>query len=314
MVAECTNDKKTLNCRGLAIVLNEVFLAEVFKSRYIICMPKDTSDNDCHVITTVWSVSLKKWLWMDPTFMAYVMNEDGNLLSIEEVRDRLIKDKMLILNPDANRNHGFSQSKSWYLDYYMAKNLYKMECPVNSTYNYETQNGDHPQAYIQLLPGTSAHAPVTEEGKHGLNGSTLYYTNNPKKFWAAPADDDATKKYAETDYEAAINKFKNYYNAPKKDEMNNIFYDGSATMFTPQLIEGLSKKYGRMVSFKFIGMEEDNKHDDIALFKVTCDKSTHCMAISLDKNGKLATTRFKTYSNYIDWVLAKSIDNDKRTN
>ena len=35
---------------------------------------------------------MKKWLWIDPTFDAYVMNEKGELLSIEEVRERLISD------------------------------------------------------------------------------------------------------------------------------------------------------------------------------------------------------------------------------
>ena len=104
-ITECRRDHKTLNCRGLAILLNEVYLAEGFKSRFVTCLPKDTTDQDCHVINMVWSTSLKKWVWMDPTFMAYVMDENGELLSIAEVRDRLVNNKPLVLNPDANRNH-----------------------------------------------------------------------------------------------------------------------------------------------------------------------------------------------------------------
>lgn len=156
LLKECTKDKKTLNCRGLAIVLNEVYLAEGFKSKFVTCLPKDSTDQDCHVITMVWSTSLNKWVWMDPTFMAYVMNEQGELLSIEEVRERLINGKPLILNPDANRNHGVTQTKSDYLENYMAKNLYKIECPVSSEYDYETAGDGKVRTYVQLLPGAAS--------------------------------------------------------------------------------------------------------------------------------------------------------------
>ncbi len=120
LISECRKDGKTLNCRGLAIVLNEVYLAEGYKSRFVTCLPKDSTDQDCHVITMVWIPSLNKWVWMDPTFMAYVMDERGNLLGIGEVRERLIDNRPLILNPDANRNHTSSEKKADYLERYMA--------------------------------------------------------------------------------------------------------------------------------------------------------------------------------------------------
>ena len=47
---------------------------------------------------------------MDPTNDAYVMNEKGELIGINEVRNRLINDQPLELNPDANWNHRTSQS------------------------------------------------------------------------------------------------------------------------------------------------------------------------------------------------------------
>jgi hypothetical protein len=86
---------KGINCRGMAMTLNECYLAMGFKSRFMTCMPKDEKDMDCHVINSVYSTTLKKWLWMDPSFNAYVKDENGNLLSIEEVRERLIADKPL---------------------------------------------------------------------------------------------------------------------------------------------------------------------------------------------------------------------------
>lgn len=58
----------------MAQMLNECYLAMGFKSRFITCMPK-VMINDCHVINAVYSNTLDKWLWMDPTFNAYVTDE-----------------------------------------------------------------------------------------------------------------------------------------------------------------------------------------------------------------------------------------------
>jgi len=92
MLEVCKKESRGLNCRGLALVLNECYLSLGIKSRVVTCLPKDSLkiDQDCHVINSVYSESLKKWIWIDPTFDAYVMNEKGSLLSIEEVREHLI--------------------------------------------------------------------------------------------------------------------------------------------------------------------------------------------------------------------------------
>lgn len=94
---------KGINCRHLAIALNEMYLSMGIPSRYITCLPKDPDDPDCHVINTVWSSELQKWIWIDPTFNAYVMDENGVMLGIAEVRERLIEDRPLVLNEDVGR-------------------------------------------------------------------------------------------------------------------------------------------------------------------------------------------------------------------
>jgi hypothetical protein len=187
MIAVCKKENRGLNCRGLATVLNECYLAMGFKSRFITCLPKDTSDIDCHVINMVYSNTLKKWLWIDPTMDAYVMNEKGELLSIEEVRERLINGKMLILNPDANWNHKTTQTKEDYLYNYMAKNLYQFECPVNSEYDTETKEQDKVVNYVQLLPLDNK-SPDKTEGTKTKSGTKFIIskTNNPTLFWQAP--------------------------------------------------------------------------------------------------------------------------------
>ena len=123
MVELCHKENRGVNCRMMAQMLTEVYLAMGFKARFVTCLPHDLV-SDCHVITTVYSCTLNKWLWVDPTFEAYVMDENGVMLSIAEVRERLRTDKPLQINDNANWNNRSKQTKEHYLDHYMAKNLY----------------------------------------------------------------------------------------------------------------------------------------------------------------------------------------------
>ena len=195
MIAVCKRDSRGLNCRGLATVLNECYLAMGFKSRFVTCLPKDSLkiDNDCHVINMVYAKSLNKWIWIDPTNDAYVMDETGTLLGLGEVRDRLVNDKPLIVNPDANWNHKQSTLKQDYLYNYMAKNLYILECPVRSEYDTETVLPGKKVEYVRLLPlDYFKQTPdVAESGDASKDYKTVFYkTNNPAAFWQLPMKDD----------------------------------------------------------------------------------------------------------------------------
>ncbi|KAI9451718.1 hypothetical protein F5148DRAFT_1289976 [Russula earlei] len=191
MIAVCKKEGRGLNCRGLATVLNECYLAMGIPSRFVTCMPKDSLkiDFDCHVINAVYAASLKKWIWIDPTNDAYVMNEKGELQSIEEVRERIIRDQPLLVNPDANWNHKSTTTKSYYLDYYMAKNLYYLVCTSSSEYDAETTQKGKTITYINLLPlDYFKQKPDKTEYTNQKSGITFinYTTNNPAAFWAAP--------------------------------------------------------------------------------------------------------------------------------
>jgi hypothetical protein len=132
-------------------MLTEVYLAMVFKSRFVTCMPRDYI-TDCHVITTVYSNTLNKWLWVDPTHEAYVMDENGVMLSIAEVRERLRNDQPLQLNEDANWNNRQKTNKEYYLDRYMAKNLYYLICMDYACFDAETAKEGQTYRYIALMP------------------------------------------------------------------------------------------------------------------------------------------------------------------
>lgn len=170
IVKVCDAENRGVNCRMMATILNECYLAMGFKSRLITCMPKEYI-SDCHVINAVFSNTLNKWLWMDPTFNAYVSDDKGNLLGIGEVREYLRTDKPLVLNEDANWNNKQKQTKEYYLDSYMSKNLYWLEAPLHSGYNVETSFTTG--GYLNLYPAGYEPTPIRND----------YITTNDKFFW-----------------------------------------------------------------------------------------------------------------------------------
>lgn len=174
LVEICKKENRGINCRMMATLLNECYLAMGFKSRFVTCMPK-YDDGDCHVINAVYSVSLDKWIWMDPSFNAYVSDENGSLLGIAEVRERIRQGKPVILNEDANWN-GEKTTQEHYLGYYMVKNLYYLACYARSEFNSETKyEGKISSSYIGLLPS----------GTTPVNSFDLL-TGNEEYFWQAP--------------------------------------------------------------------------------------------------------------------------------
>ncbi len=189
IVQVCKTENRGVNCRMLATVLNECYLAMGIKSRHITCMPRETKFDDCHVINMVYSADLQRWIWIDPTFDAYVMDEKGALLGVREVRERLINDKPLILNPDANWNKKNSQTKEDYLDNYMAKNLYRLQTPMVSEYDLETGKTGKEIVYVELLPlnGLEQEPQKTEQIEKATGVKFITYkTNNPDLFWTKP--------------------------------------------------------------------------------------------------------------------------------
>ena len=189
LIKVCREQNRGVNCRMMATVLNECYLAMGITSRYITCMPKETNFDDCHVINMVYSKDLSKWIWIDPTFDAYVMDEKGNLLGIQEVRERLVKGMPLVLNADANWNRTALQSKEYYLQTYMAKNLYRLETPVMSQYDTETWTSGKEVSYVELLPlDAIVQGPHKRESTNQKTGVKFinYKTNNPDLFWTTP--------------------------------------------------------------------------------------------------------------------------------
>ena len=170
----CKASGRGVNCRQLAISLCEMYLSLGIPARYVTCLPADPNDTECHVINSVWSEQLQKWIWIDPTNDAWVMDENGNLLSIAEVRERMINDQPLVLCETANWNHREKQTKEGYLYNYMSKNLYYFECNKHNQFNPESDYRTKTAEYIYLVPVGFA------DNKKGV------VTTDSDLFWAKP--------------------------------------------------------------------------------------------------------------------------------
>ena len=168
-----------INCRMMATAANELYLAAGFHSRFITCMPKDSLDSECHVINAVWSPEKNKWIWMDPSFGAYVTDIEDNLLSIAEVRDNLIHGRLMKLNEGRKVASGIR--RSYYLERYMAKNLYWFGC--DTYYGFNTESSGRPTRNISLTP----------QGFTVWESQARWYpydTHNAGLFWQAPLELD----------------------------------------------------------------------------------------------------------------------------
>lgn len=182
------NRKISQGCYPLAIAMNEIFLSMGYKSRTVICFSGVYNNlNGGHTINAVYIESLKKWVYMDPQDNLYVMDEKGNLLSIMEVRERLISGKTLLINPGANY-HNESQNVKAYFEEFMGEHMFRFICPLNSAFDSETRASGRTLYYVELLPLNSGTPPVDKFETSMRKGVNVvnYHTSNELLFWAAP--------------------------------------------------------------------------------------------------------------------------------
>jgi hypothetical protein len=169
----CRSEKRGINCRMMATILNEACLALGLKSRLVGCLPLDEQDPDSHVINAVWSEAHGKWLYLDPTNDVWLADENGAPLSVADVRLRLITGQPLRISEGANWN-GRPLVAAHYFSY-MAKNLVRISCPMESAFGYESR----PQRKFVTLDSTAL-----IRKPRGKEGSVVVY--DPAGFWSRP--------------------------------------------------------------------------------------------------------------------------------
>ncbi len=108
-----------LNCRGLSIILAELLRMNGIKARHVTCEPYEEPFRDCHVVVDCILPSGQR-VMLDPTYNLYLRDEKGHYVSLEALREGLIRGKPFFENENASYN-GNEFVLSNYLEY-MAKN------------------------------------------------------------------------------------------------------------------------------------------------------------------------------------------------
>ena len=117
------------------------------------------------------------------------------------------------------------------------------------------------------------------------------------------------------DYEHTISEFMKFYNKNDVKSLRDMYSPKDwgklrNTLWTPEEIKELKEKYGDMKSYKFIELYKpangDGGGDGLAFFKTVFTKSTHMMAVTLNKQNEIVTFRFETSSHHIDSLLKRN--------
>ncbi len=110
-------------CRLQAIVFTECCLALGIKSRILHCLPFTPYDFESHVVSMVFIDEMDKWILIDAGNGRFFLDENDNILSPLEARNRLGNQSFIKCNiPDEN-----------YIAY-MAKNLFYFKSPRINTF------------------------------------------------------------------------------------------------------------------------------------------------------------------------------------
>jgi hypothetical protein len=116
-----------INCRFLSILLADCLLSIGLFARPLYLMPFSPYDEDNHVVTQVFIRELNKWIMLDPSFDAYVMNQEKEMLNIFEIRDLLSNQEAIIFNDEIRHNDDKWQIDEPYYKEYLAKDSFYIE-------------------------------------------------------------------------------------------------------------------------------------------------------------------------------------------
>ncbi len=179
-----------INCYMKTVILNEVFLAMGFSSRWTHLLPHSREEDQSHFVTSVYAPSLGRWILMDPDMGAYVTDEMGTILGVAEIRSRLIADAPLVVK-DLDTSQSIV-ARSWSsvrnfvegVDYpwFLSAFIFKIRCPQTSRFN---QRSLPEKVYFELLP--DGYQEELLQGPQMTERGKIVYINDEKLFWQRPA-------------------------------------------------------------------------------------------------------------------------------
>ena len=178
-----------INCYMKTVILNEVYLAMGWPSRQTHLLPCEKEEEESHFITSVYVSSLGKWIMMDPDMGAYVTDEEGSILGVQEIRSRMIAGLPLRVK-DVDESGWFERARvDWSnfirgVDYlwFLSDFLFKIRCPQRSQFN---QRAEPQRVYFELIPD-GYRDEVLREPPRTEGGRTVVYLNDEDLFWRKP--------------------------------------------------------------------------------------------------------------------------------
>lgn len=180
-----------INCFMKTVILNEVFLSMGFSSRQTHLLPHSHEEDESHFITSVYSLTLWKWILMDPDFGVYMTDEKGNILGVAEIRSRLIAGEPLV-EKDIENTGGNIFAEAWanlnnFIDgsdytWFLSDFIFKIRCPQNSMFD---QSSKPNRVYFELIPDRYCEE-LLQEPQITKRGNKIVYINDEDLFWQKP--------------------------------------------------------------------------------------------------------------------------------
>jgi len=177
---------KRFNCWMYATVLADACLSLGHPARILHLWPKKEVPNESHVVTGVYVRDLGKWVMLDPDMCAYVTDENGIPLGVDEIRKRMIRRTPLRVTDTIHIAYaswlGKRLLKRLYL-WYLSKNIFRVDCRERSEPDYETTPSG--RTYVHLIPD-GYHDEWLKQPCVTSRGNTIHYIRDPHLFWQAP--------------------------------------------------------------------------------------------------------------------------------
>lgn len=113
-------------------------------------------------------------------------------------------------------------------------------------------------------------------------------------------------------YQQTMQNFKKFYNAAQGDSINSMYGRGwdkmkqTKALWTNVKAKELLKEYGKLISFKFIGVDKEDPQKVYVFQTVFSKKHDNATSFTLDSENKFGTFRFSTSSDEIIRLIKNS--------
>ena len=132
-----------------------------------------------------------KWLMMNANHRAYFMGTNKNILSLTEIRNKIINREEVVFNDELGYEGSVGMikfiSKLFGIDkfykWYFSKNIFKYETVVRNEFDELT---DRTADIIQLVPSDYLNKTNTKQRLRKYERAHAYYTDNEDFFWQKP--------------------------------------------------------------------------------------------------------------------------------